>query len=185
MNIVVATLVLACGLVAACSTTSRSERESARLPMLCCDPDEVLRTKFEQAPVELQPWLKGERLPPASLTDLGLGEGLRLIDHGVYLDGGSQAYVLCDAAGHFFAFCTSNPRDAVPAFLLGGRHFTEPNLVRVAEGTRSYRFFFDLVWALADDPRYQCSREILERTRQSLGMSQEELARLLKKPSRQ
>lgn len=129
---------LVVGLLCSCSTRTHKPNESARLPLLRVPRDEAALATFEQAPTQSQPWLCGGRNPPLSVADLGLQGEIRLFAAESYLDGGSQEFVLCDPAGHYFVFCTSNPRAAEPAFLLGTKHFTEPQICRVAIGSASY-----------------------------------------------
>jgi hypothetical protein len=145
--------------------------------------DEVAVAAFEQAPTQAQPWLCGDRKPPLSIADLGLQGEVRLLADDPYLDGGSQEFVLSDNAGHYFVFCTSNPEATEPAFLLGTKHFTEPQICRVAIGSASYQFLFDLIWSFAENPRYQLTPEERGQLRLACGASKEKFDLMLKKPN--
>jgi hypothetical protein len=183
MKIVASYLLITLAVLSACSTGPQRAAEAARLPLLRVPEDEALIATFESDPVKSQPWLAGERHPPTSVADLGLKDDVLLVSREVYLDGGSQAYLLRDGADRFFLFCTSNPRDREPSFLLGVQHFTDPQICRVPTGTRSYQFLFDLLWSFSGDPRYQYSAEQLQRAQESSGMSKEEFQRLQEKPN--
>ncbi len=182
MKLLCAFLTLALMAFGGCAHHTPETPESARLPLLSVLDDEARLAEFTRAPAALQPWLHGDRHPPVCLADLGLTPPLQLVHHSVYLDGGSQDWLLRDDAGHYFEFCTSFPGDLPVAFLLGGAHWSEPHLLSVADGTPSFRFLFDLVWAFADDPRYRNDPKLLERVRISVGLSREEFARYYQKP---
>ena len=155
-----------------------------RLPWLKVEPEEELIAAFEKDPEKSQPWFAGDRSLPLSIQGLGLNGKVRLAKQGLYLDGGSQCYLLADEKDRLFAFCTSNPHSsASPAFLLGRMHFTEVGSVRVPLGSPSFQFLYRLVWSFSRDPRYQPDLEILRRVREELGLSEKEFAEMRKEPN--
>lgn len=154
-------------LLAACAHPSRPESPVADLPVLK-DPNSFLApdprlTAFRQDPIRLQPWLAGPRTPPTCLADLGLEAPLELLDVRRSLNG-DQNYVISDARGRYFQFCTT-AGPMPPAFFLGAEHWSRlgAGAIEVRADSASYRFLTDLLWAFAEDPRYQYDPEFIRR----------------------
>lgn len=85
-----------------------------------------------------------------------------------------------------FSFCSSpihniESDDFVDAFYLGNV-IPGKGMVRVIEGSASYRFLFRLVWSFSQDERYRPSKETLERARKQLNLTESEFEELLLEP---
>ncbi len=168
----------------ACVSHQPSDVRFPSLPLLDVKPEEKLAAAFKRDPEKSQPWLSGDRKPPLSIEDLGLHGQVRLVDQGLYFDGGSQFYLLADQAERLFAFCTSNPNPSEsPAFLLGKVHFSNPGGLRVPLGSPSFEFLYRLVWSFSRDPRYRPDPETLRRFREDNRLSEGELDERMKEPN--
>lgn len=171
-------------LVAGCSQPTTSRFSPLRFPLLEVPTDYAALTAFQRAPVESQPWMLGERMPPTKKEDLGLHGKLSLAVFSRSQSDPAYPILLADSDGHLFAFCATSETDYSgygDAFVLGALR-PSTRLVRVRPGTDSYRFLFSLVWSFARDTRYQCSRETLEKARASLHLSEAEFRELMSKP---
>jgi hypothetical protein len=149
-------------------------------------PEAAALERLAQDPVAAQPWLRSSKRPPLSLQDLGLKGPLHLADFsGTKLEWGTHV-VVADAHGNLFAFASRERRraidDYVDSFYLGGLE-PDSRLVRVDEGTPSYKFLQALVWHFADDPRYRARPATLQRVKEMLHVSDAEFAELLQPPA--
>ena len=165
--------------------SATSLHSSPRLPFLHVEGEEKIVAAFDKDPDATQPWASRNQIAPLSLDDLGLTGKIRLASsEGLYLDGGSHAYLIADEKDRLFAFCTSNPNSsAPPTFLLGRLHFTKTGSLRVSAGSPSYEFLHRLVWSFSRDPRYQLDPEVLRRVLKDHKISEKEFEEMAKEPN--
>ncbi|MBS0633544.1 MAG: hypothetical protein JSS11_16665 [Verrucomicrobia bacterium] len=169
------------------ATVTRTGRfPDTRFPLLEAAANQSASERIERSLIENQPWLKGDLKPPTALSDLGLKGKLSLIDYGGDKASWGTRVVIADSSGHIFAFFSGQVRkgesdDFVDAFYLGGVT-PRKGMLRVFEGSPSYRFLFRLVWSFSRDARYRPSKATLERARAQLNLTESEFEELLTEP---